>query len=75
MQSTLQSSERVLPDEETVMNIVAAAGWEYRPMYFKGELFQHRLTTAEGREYMVPITAGVPAHIEVWNYFKQLNHK
>lgn len=73
MQSTLQSSEPSLPDEETVMNLLAAAGWEYKPMMFKGELFQHRIKTSEGQEYMVPITKGVPAYLEVWWMLKEIN--
>lgn len=49
------------------------AGWEYKSMEFAGKLFQHRVVTNKGHEYMVPITAGIPAHIEVWWIFKELN--
>lgn len=41
-------------------------------MNFKGQLFQHRIRTKEGAEYMVPITAGVPPFVEVWWMFNEL---
>jgi hypothetical protein len=61
-----------LPDEETVWSLLELAGWEYKRMDFKGQLFSHRLRTPEGFEYMVPITAGVPPFVEVWWMFNQL---
>jgi hypothetical protein len=74
MQSTLQSSERVLPDEDTVMNLIAAAGWEYKPMYLFGKLHMHQLWSPDGSRYMIPVDTGMPQYINVWYEFKQLNH-
>ena len=61
-----------LPDEETVWALIELAGWEYKRMDFKGDLWQHRVKTNQGYEYMVPVTAGVPAYIDVWWVFTSL---
>ena len=64
----------MLPDEETVMNLVAAAGWEYKPMHLFGKLQSHQLWTPEGNRYMIPVSTGLPQYINIWHEFKRLNH-
>ena len=64
-----------IPDEATVWTILELAGWRYKDMEFKGQLFQHRLTSPKGYEYMVPVTASIPAYVEVWLMFKRMSQE
>ena len=72
LNTSFTAESKDIPDEATVWSLIELAGWRYRRMDFKGELFSHRLQTPEGYEYMVPVTAGVPAYIDVWWVFTSL---
>ena len=69
--STVDGSD--IPDEATVWSLLELAGWKYKRADFEGTLWQHRVVTDKGYEYMVPVTAGIPPFVEVWWIFKELS--
>lgn len=75
LSTSYNADNKDIPDEDTVWTILELAGWRYKDMQFKGQLFQHRLTSPKGYEYMVPVTKNIPVYVEVWLMFKRMNQE
>ena len=73
LSTSYNADNKDIPDEATVWSLLELAGWKYKRADFEGTLWQHRVVTDKGYEYMVPVTAGIPPFVEVWWIFKELS--